>query len=53
MADLDITNPLAVVVSFFGIILTALVFIIRFSALGVFGIVAGLGTLFTILVGKD
>lgn len=52
MAELDTTNPLAVVVAFFGLMLTAFALIIKFAGLGLLGVVAGLGLFAQIMWGK-
>jgi hypothetical protein len=46
--DLDFSNPLAVIGAFFFIILTSLVFILRFAMFGVFGLVIGIPALLVV-----
>ena len=42
MADLDISNPLVVIVGFFGIFFTAMTFIVRIAMFGILSPVAGI-----------
>jgi uncharacterized membrane protein len=53
MAGLDTTNPLAVVVAFFGLMMTAFAVFIKFSALGIIGIFAGVGLFAKMMWGRD
>lgn len=53
MAELDTTNPLAVIVAFFGLVLTAVALFIKFASLGVFGVVVSLGLFAKIMWGND
>lgn len=53
MAELDTTNPLAVIVAFFGIMITGLAVIVKFAGLGLAGVVIGLGLFAKILWGNN
>jgi len=49
MAEVDTTNPLAVIVSFFALMLSAIAICIKLGTLGLAGVVAGLGIFFKIM----
>jgi len=49
----DLSNPLGVVVSFFAMMVTVLLVIIKFGMFGVFGLLAGLGVFIRALWVQD
>jgi hypothetical protein len=53
MTELDVTNPLAVVVGFFALLLTFLAMTIKFATLGIFGILLGVGLFGKIMWDKN
>ena len=47
--DLDFSNPLAVIFAFFFIIITSLMFILRFAFFGVAGVLIGIPALLVVV----
>ena len=52
MVDVDMTNPIAIVLSFFALTLTTMMFMLKMAGLGIFGVVGGLGIMLQSLWGN-